>query len=146
MTYEEVHNLLTHSPCAFDIKNDQLKLRSKRSDDTNDASTNNVYALQSTINDHRTIIDDHRKMINYLMNNTINITQLNQHYTEQHTNTTPIWKSWRDVSLLLLIFISFCAIIVFLVIRFHPIDILTSILLRRHQNKQNQNNKNNKLK
>jgi hypothetical protein len=111
-------------------------MRTKRED--NPSSISHVYALQSTINDHRTIIDDHRKMINYIMNNTINITQLNDYYAEQHTKTLPIWKSWRDISLLLLIFICFCILIYILAKRFHPLEALTSVLLRRHQNKQQQ--------
>jgi hypothetical protein len=73
MTYEEIHYLFAHSPCASNLKETNLSilLRTKRDDNT--ASTSNVYALQSTINDHR---------------------------------------------------------------RFHPLDMLTSILLRRYLNKQ----------
>lgn len=138
MTYDEIRELLAHNPCAFDMNdaNSDLKHRTKRDD--NHASTSNVYALQSTINDHRTIMNDHRTMINYLMNNTVNSTQFNQYYAEQHATTAPIWKSWRDVSLLILIFICFCAIIYVVVSHIHPLDILTSILLRRHENKQRQ--------
>ncbi len=131
--------ILDHSQCALDanyVNHSIQKVRTKRNDDI--ASTSNVYALQSTINDHRTIIDDHHNIINYLMNNTVNITHLNNYYAEQHKNSTPIWSSWRDISLLLLIFICFCIIIYHLVIRLHPVDMLTSILLRRYQNNQQQ--------
>src|SRR5207302_473959 len=106
------------------------------------SNSQHIYALQSTINDHRTIIDDHRKMINYLMNNTINITQLNDYYTDQHSKLTPLWTSWRDISLLLLIFIYLCTIIYILVRRFRPLDVLTSVLLRRRQNKQQEKQQN----
>ena len=136
MTYNEIHQLLTRSPCA---SNSNRKMRTKRED--NPSSISHVYALQSTINDHRTIIDDHRKMINYLMNNTINITQLNDYYAEQHSKATPVWTSWRDISLLLLVFICVCTLIYILAKRFHPLEALTSILLRRHQNKQQQQGK-----
>ena len=142
LSYNEMRQLLVHSPCALHIQNNsmvsknELKLRTKR-DDT-PATANHVFALQSTINDHRTIIDDHHRMINYLMNNTVNITQLNQYYTEQHSKITPHWKSWRDISLLLLMVIFICAFIYLLASRFRPLDALMSILVRRHQTKQQQ--------
>lgn len=134
--------LLTHSPCALDMlnksisSNNESKVREKR-DDTH-ATTSHVFALQSTINDHRTIIDDHRKMIHYLMNNTVNITQLNNYYTEQHIKTKPHWKSWRDVLLLLLMVILVCAFIYLFASRLQPLDALTSLFVRRHQTKLQQ--------
>jgi hypothetical protein len=82
------------------------------------------------------MIDDHRKMIHYLMNNTVNVTQFNQYYTDQHARTTPIWTSWRDVSLLLLIFICFGVIVCLLIKRLRLLDFITTILIRRQQQQQ----------
>lgn len=145
LTYEEVFEILVHSSCASSMKymNESLPLgRKRRGDSTGDdqtvASTNNIYALQTTINDHRTTIDDHRKMIHYLMNNTVNVTHLNQYYTDQHTRTTPIWNSWRDLLLLLLVFICFAVVICLLIKRLRLLDLLTAILLRRRQHHQEQ--------
>ena len=136
ITFDEVQRLLSQSPCAAD-------LRMKRSADSD--TSNHIYALQTTVNDHRTIIDDHRTMINYLMNNTVNITQL-----EQHMRRSPIWTSWRDLSLVLLLIILVLIFIYLLASLFKPLDSLTSFLLRRQQakkrmqkKKKNNNNNNN---
>ena len=128
LSYEEVQELLAHSPCAVDIE------RVKREGDT--GSSNHIYALKSVVNDHRTIIDDHRTMINYLMNNTVNITQLDQHFAEQHMQRRPIWNSWRDVSLLFLLLIVISMLIYLLVVQLKPLEILTAFFVRRHQTHQ----------
>lgn len=138
VTYEEIQQLLVDSPCAVDVN------RIKRASDT--GSSNHIYALKSTVNDHRTIIDDHRTMINYLMNNTVNITQLDQHFAEQHMKRRPIWTSWRDISLLFLVFIVMSLLIYFLVITLKPLEILTRFFVRRHQMKQCQSTMKNEKK
>ena len=137
---------MAHRPCAMDVKqkSNEPEVRGKRTDDT--ASSNHIFALQSTINDHRTVIDDHRRMINYLINNTVNITHLNEYYAEKHSNTSPLWKSWRDVLLLLLVFICLGLMVYLLVIRFRPFHLLTSAIIRQHENKQQrQQQKQNKI-
>ena len=133
ITYEEIFEILVHTQCTSSTNH---RLRRSNDDDQTVASTNNIYALQSTINDHRTMIDDHRKMIHYLINNTVNVTHLNQYYADQHASTRPIWRSWRDLCLLLLIFIFLLLIIIFVIKRVKPMDRLTAILLRRHEQKQ----------
>lgn len=130
LTYEEVQDLLAHSPCAMDV-HEENGTRVKR--DQNSDSSSHVFALQATMNDHRTIIDDHRTMINYLMNNSVNVTQLSQHFAEQHSKSGPIWRSWRDVSLVFLAIICVSMLIYLLVIHIRPLELLTSFLLRRHQ-------------
>ena len=136
LTYNEMVDLLANSPCAPTHYNSRIQRAATGEDGMAPASTNNIYALQSTINDHRTMIDDHRTMIHYLMNNTVNITHLNQYYANQHASTTPIWSSWRDLSLVLMVFISFIVIVGLLFKRLHLLDRLTSFLLRRQENKQ----------
>lgn len=135
LSYEEIYEILEHRTCAS--SSDRIR---RGTDDTNDeqtvASTNNIYALQSTINDHRTMIDDHRKMIYYLMNNTVNITQLSQHYTDEHSRRAPIWQSWRDVALLLLLVIFLTIGICFVIQRLRLLDLLTMALLRRQHHKR----------
>ncbi len=63
-----------------------------------DAGTMDIHALQTKINDHRT-------MINYLINNSINATFVVHAINNHHSETGPILTSWRD--LIDLFFISF---------------------------------------
>ncbi|CAF1376051.1 unnamed protein product [Adineta steineri] len=85
-----MQHLLAQGPCIGN--------RTKRNNDNQASSTNHIYALQTTISDHR-------KIVFYLMNNMIKVTELEQHYAEQLGKIEPIWKSWRDISLLLLMVI-----------------------------------------
>ncbi|CAF0858928.1 unnamed protein product [Adineta steineri] len=64
-----MQHLLAQGPCIGN--------RTKRTNDNQASFTNHIYALQSTINDHR-------KMVFYLMNNTIKMTEFEQYYAEQH--------------------------------------------------------------
>lgn len=143
LTYEEILQLLKHHSCASSTKNigdSLISHRKRRAESTGDdqtvASTNHIYALQSTINDHRTMIDDHRKMIYYLMNNTVNVTHLSQHYSTEHVRTAPIWRSWRDVSLLLLLSLGSVILIGLLVNRLRLLDLLTTFLVRRQHHQK----------
>ncbi|CAF1290341.1 unnamed protein product [Rotaria sordida] len=49
-----------------------------------------VKAIQATINNHRTMIEDHRIMIDQIMNNSINISNIQQAVSDHFSNTTPI--------------------------------------------------------
>ena len=129
--YEELQFILAHSHCARDVPEETYGIRMKRNQDSDTSS--HVYALQATIKDHRTIIDDHRTMINYLLNNTVNVTQFNQNFANQHSQTGPMWKSWRDVSLVLLIIYNLFLSIFIIMIRLKPLELLTSFIVRRHQ-------------
>ena len=77
-------------------------------------------------------------MINYLMNNTVNKTELHQYYGEQHSKTTPHWRSWRDIIVLLLAIIGVGIFVCFLATRLHPLNALITILLRLLRNKEKQ--------
>ncbi|CAF5229127.1 unnamed protein product, partial [Rotaria magnacalcarata] len=59
MSLQEIMNLLKRYPCAF-IENEIEQNRRTRRD--SNAGNLDIHALQTTINDHRT-------MINYLINN-----------------------------------------------------------------------------
>lgn len=131
ITYDELWQLLENSPCAGPNHE-----RLKRSDGSDTASTNHIYALQSTINDHRTMIDDHRRMIHYIMNTTVNITQFNEFFKEHLTQTRPIWKSWRDLSIMLLVALAIGLILYLAIVYLHPLDLLTQMLLQRHEKKR----------
>ena len=135
INFVEIKALLVDGKCAS-----AMESRSKRADDT--AATNNIYALQSTVNDHRTMlndhrtmIDDHHRMMHYLINNTINVTQFYEYYAEQHSNIKPIWKSWRDITLVAVLLVGLGALLYAVVVWWQPLNLLTTILLRRHEKK-----------
>jgi hypothetical protein len=64
-------------------------MSNKRNKRHGHAGSVDINALQTTINDHRT-------MINYSINNTINTTAISNTIIDHHTNTLPIRASWRD--------------------------------------------------
>lgn len=130
LNYEQIQELLVRSPCALDQR------RMKRNGNTD--SSGHIYALKATVDDHRTIIHDHRTMINYLMNNTVNVTQLQQYFVEQHSRGGPVWKSWRDLSLIFLIILCLSMAIYIIFLQFRPLDRLTSVLVRRQEEKHQQ--------
>lgn len=81
------------------------------------------------------MIDDHRRMMNYLMNNTVNITHFYHYYAEQHSNTKPIWSSWRDITLVAGLVVGLGALLYALVIWWQPLNLLTAVLVRRQEKK-----------
>lgn len=89
MTYNEIIVSLNKTPCVVLI-DQSTEHREKR--DTTSGNVD-VYALQSTINNHRS-------MINYLTNNTVNFTVMSEAIYDHHTRTGPIFTSCRDITLL----------------------------------------------
>ncbi|CAF1306788.1 unnamed protein product [Rotaria sordida] len=75
-----------------------------------DAGSVDIKALQTIINDHRT-------MINYLVNNSINATFVSDAISTHHTQKGPILSSWRDLVDLVFITILIGFIIYFLLCR-----------------------------
>ncbi|CAF1665257.1 unnamed protein product, partial [Rotaria magnacalcarata] len=74
-------------PCAF-IENEIEKNRRIRRD--SNAGNLDIHALQTTINDHRT-------MIYYLINNSMNATYVTNAISSHHSNTGPILTTWREL-------------------------------------------------
>ncbi|UJR29609.1 hypothetical protein I4U23_017157 [Adineta vaga] len=87
MTLQQIIILLKQTPCVPIFENITHQHRQKRN---TDAGNLNIHALQTTINDHRT-------MINYLINNSINATFVADAINDHHTKTGPILSSWRDI-------------------------------------------------
>ena len=89
LTYNKMARLLSRNTCqTFDIPkaNQNNHPRNKRQVHAGDFD---IKAIQTTVNDHRT-------MIEYLFNNSINETILaNALY--DHSRTTPSITSWRDL-------------------------------------------------
>ncbi|CAF2048211.1 unnamed protein product, partial [Rotaria magnacalcarata] len=77
MSLQEIMNLLKRYPCAFIENEIEKNLRIRR--DSN-AGNLDIHALQTTINDHRT-------MINYLINNSMNATYVTNAISSHHSNT-----------------------------------------------------------
>jgi hypothetical protein len=124
MTYTEVVELLLRSSCQLiDATSETDKNNRKKRDVAGD--TTNVHALVSTINDHRT-------MIEYLINNTMNTTYVTQAITNHHSRTGPILSSWRD--LVDLLFLGLVVIILLYVllcrVGFATVDNALSFLFR----------------
>ena len=128
INFDEIRTLLVDGKCASAMEG-----HSKRPDDS--AATSNIYALQSTVNDHRTMIDDHRRMMHHLINNTVNVTQFYEYYAEQHSNTKPIWKSWRDITLVAVLVVGLGVLVYVVVVWCQPLNLLTAVLMRRHEKK-----------
>jgi len=143
MTLAQIRSLLAQSPCAMIEKkiNDEFlvfffnettsegqKTRIKR--DTVAAGVD-IHALQTTINDHRT-------MINYLINNTVNATYVANAITDHHSGTGPFITSWRDILHLLFATIMLAVIIYFLVCRMGcgPCDAILSLILKPYNARQ----------
>ena len=87
MTLKQILILLKQQPCAQIIEKQENRQRKKRN---TDAGNVDIHALQTTINDHRT-------MINYLINNSINATFVADAISNHHSKTGPILSSWRDL-------------------------------------------------
>ena len=92
----EITQLLKTLPCVLiEIEPRERRQRSATDAAAVSASNIDVKALQATINDHRT-------MINYLVNNSINATYVTDAVKDHHIETGPIFRSWRDTLLILL--------------------------------------------
>ncbi|CAF1255999.1 unnamed protein product [Rotaria sp. Silwood1] len=98
MTLQEIKILLKLHPCV-NLGKSFATGRMKRQ---LDAGRVDVYALQTTVNDHRT-------MINYLINNSINATYVSGAISDHHSKSFPILTSWRDIIdvIFIIIFIGF---------------------------------------
>lgn len=95
-TLEHLIQFLQQQPCVQIVEMMNTKNHSKMKRNTDASGNIDVYALQTTINDHRT-------MINYLINNSINATYVNNAIDDHHSKTGPIFTSWRDLVDLLML-------------------------------------------
>mgnify|MGYP001096358022 CR=1 FL=1 len=120
----------------FALHHNEVSLRKSR--DINDNI--DVNAIQTTINDHRTLIEDNRLMINNIINNPINNTNLQQIISYHYATQTPIWNSWRDVALIFVTTIIIIQIICICVsqIKLKPCDYAVSRILDRHVTRESQ--------
>ncbi|CAF3329348.1 unnamed protein product [Rotaria socialis] len=108
MTYEQIKAILEQHPCiGFENESENnSNRRMKRWGDT----SNKINAIHGTINEHRT-------MINYLINNTVNATFVTDAIGDHHSNTRPQFTSWRDIVDLICITIFIGYILYFLICR-----------------------------
>ncbi|CAF1570784.1 unnamed protein product [Rotaria magnacalcarata] len=79
-------------------------LRRKREED----DTTNIKAILATINTHQTKIDDHRIMISNIVNGTDNSKIFEKAVSNHYSNAGPIWTSWRDICLIILMIFALC--------------------------------------
>lgn len=110
------------------------ELRQKR----DNVGTMDIKAIQTTINDHKTMIEDNRVMIFNIINSSINTNNIKEAVTSHYTNAPPMWSSWRDSALvfvttvIMIQVISFCAFYV----KLKPCDLIISRILKRYDTRQ----------
>ncbi|CAF3589124.1 unnamed protein product [Rotaria socialis] len=90
MHIQQIILKLKQHPCPIIVK-EEIDTHRKMKRQVVDAGTVNVHALQRTANDHRTLI-------NYLINNSINATIMSDAIITHHSKTGPILSSWRDLN------------------------------------------------
>jgi hypothetical protein len=114
----------------------EQKLREKR-DNTGNVD---IKAIQATINDHRTMIEDNRIMIYNMINNSINNTSVQQAISNHYSTAAPMWNSWRDIALIFVTFVAFVQVIYYCAcqVKLRPCDYLVSRTLQRHDTRQSQ--------
>lgn len=88
ITYNQVAALLAKNTCPSVRNSEKIKTIHHRKSRQIDSGNLDIKAIQTTVNDHRS-------MIQYLFNNTINQTILMQQLYKQ-TQTPPSLSSWRD--------------------------------------------------
>ncbi|CAF1440438.1 unnamed protein product [Adineta ricciae] len=122
MTLKEVMELLKQQPC-FITEPQHLTNGIQRRDVNN--GNFDVHAIQTTINDHRV-------MINYLINNSINATFVDDAISTYHSKTGPILTSWRDLVDLVFVCLLIGFLMYFLICRagFAPCDKVLQCLFK----------------
>ncbi|CAF2782327.1 unnamed protein product [Rotaria sp. Silwood2] len=107
MTFQQMKDILRQHPCAFENNIGIYLSRTRRDVDPNKID---IKAIHATVNDHRT-------MINYLINNSVNTTMLGEAILDHHSKAGPILSSWRDIFHLLFIIILIGFVVYFLICR-----------------------------
>jgi hypothetical protein len=136
INYSQVVALLSRYNCSSLGKHNQIRNNNDRARRDIDAGSIDIKALQTTINDHRI-------MIEYLFNNSINETFLGQTLKKQ-SRMGPSFSSWRDLVDLFCIGLVSIIVLYLLICRtgFSACDHLIAFLFRpvlvRLQQKQNQ--------
>lgn len=97
ITYDEMKHILEYHPCVFvddDADDDSInsntnsyRQRVKRRDNIE----HKIHTLNKLINEHRT-------MIQYLLNTFVNVTLMKNSIYDYHENTGPSLRSWRDIT------------------------------------------------
>lgn len=122
MTYEQMRLLLQQHPCViFDDNNENSRRRVRRWGDSN-----KINAIHATINDHR-------NMINLLVNNSINATFVTDAIRDHHTGTPPVLTSWRDLFHIFFATVFIVYVIYYLIFRagFAPCNRCLSFISKR---------------
>lgn len=89
ITHTQILSLLSRNPCSSLENSNEI-------DNNNNRTRRNINDGNIGIKTLQTTINDHRVMIEYLFNNSINETILAK-ATYNHSNLGPSLKSWRDL-------------------------------------------------
>ena len=135
ITYTGIMKILEKNACQSKIKQDTISDRKNRNPRDVNAGNTDIHAIQTTVNDHRV-------MIEYLVNNSINQTFLaNALYN--HSRNKPSLTNWRDLVDLLCITVFIIITLYFLICRvgIHPFDQLIIYLFTPVLNRTLKKNK-----
>jgi len=113
VSLQQIIQFLKEQPCVKIIEQNGHQIVKRNTD----AGNMDIHALQTTINDHRT-------MINYLINNSINASFVSDAILDHHSKTGPIFSSWRDIFNVFTILLLFGFVIYYCICRtgFKPCD------------------------
>lgn len=143
LSYEQIKNILKKHPCISleDIYGNNSNGSHRRykhwlgGSSGNSGGDSQIAALSSIINDHRT-------MINYIMNTSVNATFVKDSITDHHENNGPNFRSWRDIFDLLCMTIIIAVLLYVIIFRcgFRPCNLcllrLSRLFIPRTQQKQ----------
>jgi hypothetical protein len=107
LTLDEIREILFQHPCISSV---QRQKRQQRKPSSEDHTENRINAIHGTINEHRSII-------NYLINNSVNTTFVQEAITSYYTSKMPNLSSWRDLSHILILTIFIGVSLYFLISR-----------------------------
>lgn len=88
-------SLLEHEDHGIPHSAPEIQKSGRRVRRQNRGDNIDMKSLLSIINNDKTMIDDHRIMLN----NSINVNAIQIAVSEHHTKVDPIWTSWRHIAL-----------------------------------------------
>ena len=114
----------------IDSKLNEKSLHTKR-DDTNNID---IKALKAAVENNRFSIDDHKLIINNIINSSINSNNVQEVVHKFYKTMPPVLYSWRDLLLIVIVLIIIIRILFYCIcnIKLRPFDYLVSLILQRH--------------
>lgn len=102
-------------------------------------SENDIRAIQATINDHRTMIEDNKiAIINMINNGSVNNNFQRYFARDRQASVAPRLNDWRDILLLFVSLFVASQVLYYCLcqVQLKPCDFLIAQMLQRHQKSQ----------